>query len=65
MSQLAWRKSSFSTAGQTECVELATDPDGNVHLRESDQPGDILTMSPGRLRALLDCVKGGRLSGCR
>lgn len=65
MSRLTWQKSSFSGGGNGDCVELATDPDGNVHLRESDQPGDILTMSPGRLRALLDCVKGGRLSGCR
>ena len=65
MSQLRWQKSSFSGGPNGDCVEVATNPDGHVHLRESDRPGDILTMSPGRLRALLGCVKGGRFSGSR
>ncbi|MGY0058468.1 DUF397 domain-containing protein [Streptomyces sp. LZ34] len=38
MSQLAWRKSSYSGGGEGECVEIATGPDGLIHFRESDAP---------------------------
>ncbi|MGW3563262.1 DUF397 domain-containing protein [Streptomyces sp. NPDC000941] len=38
MSQLAWRKSSYSGGGEGECVEVAAGPDGLVHFRESDDP---------------------------
>ncbi|ARF55625.1 DUF397 domain-containing protein [Streptomyces gilvosporeus] len=58
MPQLTWQKSSFSGGGNGDCVELAADPDGRIHLRESDRPGDILTMAPGRLRAFVEYVKG-------
>ncbi|KIZ19096.1 DUF397 domain-containing protein [Streptomyces natalensis] len=61
MSRLTWQKSSFSGGGNGDCVELATDPDGNVHLRESDHPTDVLTLTPARLRALVQCVKSGGL----
>ncbi|ARF55626.1 DUF397 domain-containing protein [Streptomyces gilvosporeus] len=61
MSQLTWQKSSFSTHQDTECVEVATGLDGTVHLRESDRPTDVLTMTPTRLRVLLECVKADGL----
>jgi hypothetical protein len=38
MSQLAWRKSSYSGGGEGECLEVAAGPDGLVHFRESDDP---------------------------
>ncbi|MEU5023350.1 DUF397 domain-containing protein [Streptomyces milbemycinicus] len=38
MSERIWRKSSFSTGPQSECVEVAAGPNGLVHFRESDDP---------------------------
>ncbi|MGA5445728.1 DUF397 domain-containing protein [Streptomyces umbrinus] len=44
---LHWQKSSYSSEGNN-CVELATTPDGTIHLRESDDPTTTLTLhSPG------------------
>jgi hypothetical protein len=57
MLQLVWQKSSFSTGDQGECVELATDSTGTVHLRESDNPDHITTTSPSALAALLTTLK--------
>ncbi|MGV9881917.1 DUF397 domain-containing protein [Streptomyces sp. NPDC003006] len=47
-----WQKSSFSGAGGENCVELAQQED-RVLIRESDTPGDILTVSPAGLAALI------------
>ncbi|MFP3992079.1 DUF397 domain-containing protein [Streptomyces sp. E11-3] len=57
MSQLAWQKSSYSTSGESECVELATGPTGLIHLRESDAPGQIATTTTAPLSALLTTLK--------
>ncbi|MET8539648.1 DUF397 domain-containing protein [Kitasatospora sp. NPDC004799] len=38
---------------------LAAAPEHSIKLRESDDPGTILTTSPGALRALLRGVKAG------
>ncbi|MFI7338349.1 DUF397 domain-containing protein [Streptomyces sp. NPDC050085] len=60
MARLAWQKSSYSTGGEGECVELATDPADparTVHLRESDDPGRVATTSPRALAALLNSLK--------
>ncbi|MDJ0340379.1 DUF397 domain-containing protein [Streptomyces sp. H10-C2] len=59
MSQLVWQKSSFSSGGQGECVEVATGSAGLVHLRESDDPVVIVTTTPAALRALLRATKAG------
>ncbi|WP_324618138.1 DUF397 domain-containing protein [Streptomyces sp. RTd22] len=40
------------------CVELATSPAG-VHLRESDDPGELLTTTPGPLGAFIRAAKAG------
>lgn len=61
MPQLAWLKSSFSTDPQGECVEVAADVDGLIHIRESDQPDEILTATPTPLAGLLRHVKANRL----
>ncbi|MFD9909226.1 DUF397 domain-containing protein [Streptomyces sp. NPDC059063] len=58
MPQLSWQKSSFSTGGSGECVELAAGP-GRVHLRESDRPAEIATATPAALRGLLHHIKAG------
>ncbi|SEC35913.1 DUF397 domain-containing protein [Streptomyces melanosporofaciens] len=59
MSQLNWRKSTFSE-NQANCVELAAAPDG-IHIRESDEPEAVLRTSPAVLGALIRSVKAGRL----
>jgi hypothetical protein len=57
MSQLVWQKSSFSTGGEGECVELAAMAPGRIHLRESDHPYEITTTTPHALANLLHAVK--------
>ncbi|GHC48455.1 DUF397 domain-containing protein [Streptomyces flavofungini] len=57
MFQLTWQKSSYSTGGEGECVELATDPTGRIHLRESDRPAEMATTTPAALRGLLHHIK--------
>jgi hypothetical protein len=44
--ELAWFKSSYSSGGDGDCVEVATCP-GTVHVRDSkDKQGPQLTLSP-------------------
>ncbi|WP_155054771.1 DUF397 domain-containing protein [Streptomyces blattellae] len=62
MPQLVWQKSSFSTGGEGECVELAAPSPSRIHLRESDHPHEIATTTPHALAALLHAVKDRDLS---
>ncbi|MCX4762366.1 DUF397 domain-containing protein [Streptomyces sp. NBC_01275] len=62
MPQLVWQKSSFSTGGEGECVELAAPSPGYLHLRESDRPQEIATPTPRALAHLLHALKAGPLS---
>lgn len=57
MTELHWQKSSFSTGGSGECVELAIDPTGHPHLRESNAPSAILARTGAALRVLLRSIK--------
>ncbi|GAB7181369.1 DUF397 domain-containing protein [Kitasatospora sp. Ki12] len=60
MSQLLWQKSSFSDAdGGTTCVELASGGNDVRHLRESDDPGVIITTSTAKLRVFVLGAKAG------
>jgi hypothetical protein len=59
MSQLAWRKSSFSTGAQGECIEVATGPDGLIRIRESDDPAGVVTTTAARWGAFLQGIKAG------
>ena len=52
-----WRKSSFSNA-QLECVEVAFLADGDVALRESDAPGQVVVTSAAKWDAFLAGVRG-------
>ncbi|MFF3730056.1 DUF397 domain-containing protein [Streptomyces sp. NPDC002476] len=55
---IVWQKSSFSGGGDSSnCVELAA-ADGLIRLRESDDPGTELAISPAQLDRLLGGVKG-------
>ncbi|MDQ1045819.1 DUF397 domain-containing protein [Streptomyces sp. V4I2] len=62
MPQLAWQKSSFSTGGEGECVELAASAPSCIRLRESDHPHEIATTTPRALANLLHAVKVGTFS---
>jgi hypothetical protein len=56
--QIQWQKSSFSGANGEDCVEIAHS-DGNLLMRESDNPSHILTTTPTKLRAFILGVKAG------
>jgi hypothetical protein len=63
MSELTWQKSTFSGGGGSgECVELAANPAGRIHLRESDAPARIATATRNGLSGLLRTVKAGAFS---
>lgn len=38
MSPFGWQKSSFSSGGEGNCIELAAATPHRIHLRESDRP---------------------------
>ncbi|MEU7040456.1 DUF397 domain-containing protein [Streptomyces varsoviensis] len=59
MPQLTWQKSSYSTSGQDECVEVAVGPDGRIRVRESDDPDVVLAASRPAWGALLKSIKAG------
>ncbi|MEU6174541.1 DUF397 domain-containing protein [Streptantibioticus parmotrematis] len=54
---ITWRKSSFST-DSTNCLELASQ-DGQILLRESDEPGVVVRTTPEKLAAFLLGVRAG------
>ncbi|MFE7426421.1 MULTISPECIES: DUF397 domain-containing protein [unclassified Streptomyces] len=55
--ELHWRKASFS-ADTGSCVELA-EQDGDILLRESDDPEVIVRTTRAKLRAFLAGAKAG------
>lgn len=61
MFQPTWQKSSFSTGGEGECVELASGLTGQVHLRESDRPAQVATATPVALEQLFAAIRRGGL----
>ncbi|MDT3395553.1 DUF397 domain-containing protein [Streptomyces sp. B1866] len=58
MSDLNWRKSSYSPEA-ANCVYVAAPGAGTVKLRESDEPGVILTTTPAALRTFIHAAKAG------
>ncbi|HEY2578633.1 MAG TPA: DUF397 domain-containing protein [Streptosporangiaceae bacterium] len=58
---VSWRKSSYSSNGGGECVEVARNPGGIVAVRDSKDPdGPKLTFSPEDWRSFTADVKAGR-----
>lgn len=55
---IKWQKSSFSGGGGENCVEIGHHSD-NIVMRESDDPGLVLTTTPEKFRAFLLGVKAG------
>ncbi|MCQ8193550.1 DUF397 domain-containing protein [Streptomyces rugosispiralis] len=60
MSDLTWRKSSFSEAAAANCMELAA-TSGGIHIRESDEPDAVVRTTPAALGVFIRAVKAGRL----
>jgi Domain of unknown function (DUF397) len=57
--EIHWQKSSYSAGGDGgQCIELAATGD-DVLMRESDDPGSILTASREKLRYFVLGVKSG------
>lgn len=56
---IQWRKSSFSTNEDDNCIELAAH-EGDILIREGDDPGVIVRTTPEKLHAFLKGVKGGQ-----
>ncbi|MGW3563260.1 DUF397 domain-containing protein [Streptomyces sp. NPDC000941] len=59
MSQLAWRKSSYSGGGNGNCVEVAVSADRLILLRESDAPDVVAVTTRPRLAAFIAAIKAG------
>lgn len=52
-SELAWFKSSYSSSGDGDCVEIAASPD-TIHIRDSkNRQGPELRLSPTAWSAFL------------
>ena len=52
MSELTWIKSSYSGAGQANCVEIAVLPNGGRAVRDSkDRDGTALVLTPAQWAA--------------
>jgi hypothetical protein len=59
LSAAEWRKSAYSNA-QSNCVEVATNLDGIVAVRDSKDPhGPALTFTPGEWRTFAAGVRSG------
>jgi len=58
MPELYWQKSSFSSEA-SNCLELATTPDGTIRLRESDAPAMTLILRTATLAPLLSASREG------
>ncbi|MGY1456089.1 DUF397 domain-containing protein [Streptomyces sp. SS8] len=59
MSEPSWQKSSFSGGGGNNCVEVAADDGDGIAVRESTDPGRVLTTDRAAFRALLRGAKAG------
>jgi Domain of unknown function (DUF397) len=57
--EIQWRKSSYSEQSGN-CLELAV-VDGKVLVRESDEPGVVVSTTPDRLAAFLAGARAGEL----
>ncbi|MCX4687262.1 DUF397 domain-containing protein [Kitasatospora purpeofusca] len=57
MRQLNWQKSSYSGENM-DCVEIASDGHA-VHIRESDEPGAVITTTKAKFTAWLQGAKAG------
>lgn len=60
MSELKWRKSSFSGSdARQECLEVTRGEDGMIYIRESEEPGVVAVTTPTKWDAFVKGVKAG------
>ena len=60
LSNVTWRKSSYSGGNGGDCVEVAMLPDNSRAVRDSKDPeGPKLVFAPATWRAFAAAVKGG------
>ena len=60
LSNVTWRKSSYSGGNGGDCVEVAVLPDDSRAVRDSKDPGGPkLVFAPTTWRTLTDAVKSG------
>ncbi|WP_031517751.1 DUF397 domain-containing protein [Streptomyces sp. NRRL F-5123] len=57
-----WQKSTYSN-DSGDCVEVAATAGGTVLIRESDDPGVVLSTTPGALARFLQAIKRGSAAG--
>jgi len=57
MKDLVWRKSSFCDSNG--CAEVASLPEGNVMMRQSDLPELVLTFTPAEWKLFVAGVLNG------
>jgi hypothetical protein len=55
---VTWQKSTYSNDA-ADCVEIAVTAGGAVLIRESDEPGVVLSTTPGALARFLQAIKRG------
>ncbi|MGW2632631.1 DUF397 domain-containing protein [Streptomyces chattanoogensis] len=60
--EIRWHKSSFSADPEGNCIELASH-EGDVLMRESDEPSAVMKITPAKLGAFLASTKAGKLDG--
>lgn len=56
MPEHVWQKSSFSGSGENDCIEVANGATA-LHLRESDEPGVVLSAERTVFRSLVSHLK--------
>ncbi|MFD8967481.1 DUF397 domain-containing protein [Streptomyces sp. NPDC059568] len=56
--EIKWQKSSFSGGGGEQCVEVALH-NGEILMRESDDPNVVTTTSQAKFTAFIKGVKAG------
>lgn len=60
MSELMWRKSSFSgDDANRDCIEIAVGTGGLIHIRESENPAVVAITTPAKWDAFVKGVKAG------
>ncbi len=59
VSELTWQKSSFSNGSGGMCLEISAGPGGQILLRESDRPTELIATDKARLGAFLRGVQAG------
>lgn len=66
MGELVWRKSTFSSEGSSNCVEIAFGDDGSIFIRDSKDPsGPSLTFTESEWDAFVAGAKDGEFDGAQ